>query len=272
MSEQQVDNAAATTAKDALNEDEAASLEKGTEDGSEIEELLDGEQPTEKTETEEDPGVIQTRNTQERFNKLTSTIADQRVEIDRLKIKAPIDVSSLSEPKPDNFDEGVDDRGYIAAKGAYDGSIATLNLINQSNQKSQQADAVLSTQQKISGYVQKTEAVKKEIPDFEAVVKGTMLDAVDAQGNYTEATIALLEIDNGPEVAYHLAKNSNLAISLNRSTPTQVAMTIGRLSQQLSASPAKINDNPPPVGSEDMGSRRGAPADDLPNLGKATFE
>ena len=268
MNEQQVDNADSTTVID----DKTTSSVEGTEDGSEIEELLDGEQPTEKTEVEEDPGVIQTRNTQKRFDVYAEDARNLRAEIAQLKNKAPIDVSSLSEPKPGDFDEGEDDRGYIAAKGAYDGSIATLNLINQSNQKSQQADAVLSTQQKISGYVQKTEAVKKEIPDFEAVVKGTMLDAVDAQGNYTEATIALLEIDNGPEVAYHLAKNSNLAISLNRSTPTQVILTIGRLSQQLSASPAKINDNPPPVGSEDMGSRRGAPVDDLPNLGKATFE
>lgn len=269
MTEQKVDNTDSATVID----DNPASSTESTEDGSEIEELLDGQKPAEEEpEVEEDPSVIQTRNTQERFNKLTSTITDQQSEIDRLKNKAPIDVSSLSKPNPDDFDEGEDDRGYIAAKGAYDGSIGTLDLINKSNQDAQQEQAVFSTQQKINSYLQKTDAIKKKIPDFETVVRGTMLDAIDAQGNYTEATMALLEIENGPEVSHYLAKNPTIAISLNRSTPAQVSTTIGILSQQLSANPAKINNNPEPITSADTGSRRGAPSDDLPNLGGATFQ
>lgn len=273
MTDPKVDNADPATA---IDDDPASSAEHGTEDGSEVEELLeDGEQPLDGDEPkpeEDDPSVILTRNTQQRFDKLTTTIADQRAELDRLNNKAPVDVSSLTEPNPDDFDDGLDDRGYIAAKGAHDGSIATLNLINKTAQEDQQAQAVLNTQQKITSYVQKTEVVKKEITDFETIVKGTMLNAVDADGNYTEATIALLEVENGPQVAYHLAKNPTLAISLNRSTPTQVAMAISRLSVELSASPAKTNDNPAPIGSADKGGGRGAPDDNLPNIKGARFE
>ena len=264
----QVDSADSATADD----NAASSPDLGTENGSEVEGLLDGEQPEESQPEEEDPGVIQTRNTQKRFDEITGELRQLRSENEQLRHRQPINAGGLVAPNPSNFEDGEDDRQFIAAKGAYDGAVSTLNILNQNQAQQEQQQAVIEVQNKASAYVQKADETRKNTPDFDEVIRGSQLDAADAYGNFTQATLTLFEIPNGPDVAYHIAANPELALSLNRSTPAQVALKIGQLSGQISASPAKINDNPGPVGSPDKGGARGAPSENLPHLGRATFK
>ena len=88
----------------------------------------------------------------------------------------------------------------------------------------------------------------------------------------TPATEAILEADNGPQVAHHIALNPDLAMELNRSTPIKAGMIIARLSDKLSASPAQISKAPAPIESEDAGAGSAAVSDGLKNIGKAKFE
>lgn len=296
MSETQVDNAAATTAtpadnaeattandeKDIVNDEELLnSLEKDFDEYKaqplglpvEEEEETEGDEPkVEKSEPKaEDPKVIETRATQKRFNDITQELRELRAENTQLKTKAPIDTSGLVAPNPDDYTDGADDPGFIAANGAYLGSVATLKLINENHQADSQRQATLDFQNRASAYSRKVVEVKKDIKDFDTIMAGSMLDAVDVHGNITAATDILLELENGPRVAAHIAKNPELALLLNRSTPAQVSTTICKISAQLSATPLKINKAPPPIGSEDKGGGPGAAGDKLRNLKGAKF-
>ena len=58
------------------------------------------------------------------------------------------------------------------------------------------------------------------------------------------ALLAIIELDNGPEVAYHLAKNPELPKKLMDLSPLKAVAEIGRLSAIL-ATPAQEAANPP---------------------------
>lgn len=297
MNEQQADNADSTTApqvdkaeattanddKDIVNdatEDFLSPLEQDFDQyqGENLDLLKEGDQePEEDSEeksepkAEEDPKVIETRATQKRFDVFAQENRELRAEISQLKTKVPIDTSGLVEPKPDNYDEGTDDPGYIAANASYLSSVATLDLINQSQQVESKRLATLDFQTRANTYSRRVAEVRKDIKDFDTIMAGSMLDAVDGNGNITPAADILLELENGPRVAAHIAKNPDLALILNRSTAAQVSTTICKLSAQLLAIPHTISDAPPPVQSEDKGGGPGVPDDGLKHIKKAKF-
>ena len=273
MSEIQVDNAAATTATEDKDAVSPAELDDGLQDEEQVDaDLLSEEPEGKKPDEEEDPDVIRTQATQKRFDDLTGRIAEQESELERLRARSqPLDVSGLSEPKPDDYEDGEDDRKYIADRGAWQGATQALKIVSDSQERQQQDDVVNTAQRKVDSYVQKTVKVKEDVKDFEAVVRATELQAVDGQGNFTPSTLAILEADNGPQVAYHIASNPELARTLNRATPIQAAIAIGKISAQLSVRPAKVKEKPGPIESEDTGSGPGKAADGYEHLGKAKF-
>lgn len=263
MSEEQArENAEAAPATDdqtapsATDEDQ---LPEGQEEG----------QPTPAAEPE-DPTVILTRNTQDRFNKLTSTIKDQQSQIEQLQRKTPINFDS-DEPKADDYDDGSNDPKYIAEHAAHVAEKRVVERLNRGQEQDRQSHVSQALQNQLNVYNQKVVALEKETPDFQAVMAGSQLISQDALGNLTPAAAAILEVDNSPETAYRVASDPDIALRLNRSTPTQAAIIIARLSDQLTVIPASKNTAPPPIGSE--GGKGLATADDgLLNIKGAKFE
>ena len=74
--------------------------------------------------------------------------------------------------------------------------------------------------------------------DYDEVVGGGNLQIPQS------ALLAIIELDNGPEVAYHLAKNPELPKKLMDLSPLKAVAEIGRLSAIL-ATPAQEAANPP---------------------------
>ena len=260
MTDQLVDNA-----DSAPVDDDAVSSAELDEDQ---EPQVDGEPEGEPKTQEEDPNVILTRNTQERFDELTGTIRDQRAELDQLKRRSPVDYTDPGEPKADDFDSDID---FAVAKGAYLGEQRTIKRFNDSLAQNEQQQVEFDQQQKITGYQGKVTEALKENPDFTRIVNGSLLQQRDQFGLMTPATTAILELDNGPAVALHIAQNPAIAASLNQATPMQASMTVQRLSTDLNARPAKINDNPDPIEDADKGAGVAAADGEYPHLGKATF-
>lgn len=81
--------------------------------------------------------------------------------------------------------------------------------------------------------------VRASIPDYDAVVP-TSTVPVDRH-----VVDALLDSDAGPALAYHLAKNPDVAARLNAMTPTRAAIELGRLETTLTAPAAKAPSNAP---------------------------
>lgn len=97
-------------------------------------------------------------------------------------------------------------------------------------------------------FTAKQEAFELDHPDFKQVVS-------NFKPNSPAIAQAVLYSENGPALAYHLAKNPGLSQSLESMNPIIAAMEIGAIQQKLSA--------PPPVNS----SKAPPPADDLKPTG-----
>jgi len=272
MSEQelaaQADSAAANQDEHAASsvalDEQSASSTESTE-GQNL-----GTEGQEAHSIEEDPNVELSRATKLRFSELTQTINSQAAQINNLQQKGPVEFNDPGMPREEDFENDDD---FLVAKGAYQGKKETIELLNQNNAAYQQQQANQTIQGKIDSFAVKRSEAIKSIPDFQTVVQSSLLQQKDAQGNLTPATMAILEADNGPEVAYHIATHPEIASSLNFSTPVQAAMTVARLSIELiSAKPANINKNPPPVGSEGTGAGLAATSNGLLNSKGAVFE
>lgn len=80
---------------------------------------------------------------------------------------------------------------------------------------------------------------KASIPDYDAVVP---VSTVPIKPHVVEA---LMDADAGPSLAYHLAKNPDVAARLNAMTPTRAAIELGRIETTLTAPAVKVPSNAP---------------------------
>ncbi len=75
----------------------------------------------------------------------------------------------------------------------------------------------------------KAEAIKDRVPDFEKVIKDFADDGGEFSPHVKEAVLRV-----GPELAYYLAKNPDIAEELNELEPIEAAIRIGELRPKLS--------------------------------------
>jgi hypothetical protein len=258
MAPQTAENAESATA-----EDESAA--SSTVDGEE----QSGEESQELESQETDPDVILTRNTQKRFDELTATIRSQQEQLDAIKKGNSISVSSDPEPNADDYDDDVQ---YAAALGAWKGEQRAIKRFNDSQQESVRRQTQMSVQGKISAYRQRAAEVIKKDTGFVDTINSSLLQTQDANGNFTEATLRIMDYDNGPLIAKHIALNPELATRINRSSPADQAVMIERLSNQLSSGAVKIKASPGPIGSETTGVGLTPARDKLRHIDGATFE
>lgn len=98
--------------------------------------------------------------------------------------------------------------------------------------KQQQAEALNKAEQtqtatRFELYQERVAASLEAIPDYAEVVGASDVPAAP------HVLESILDSDSGPQLAYHLAKNPELAEQLNAMTPVQAAREIGRLEAQL---------------------------------------
>lgn len=80
---------------------------------------------------------------------------------------------------------------------------------------------------------------KASIPDYDAVVP---VSTVPIKPHVVEA---LMDADAGPLLAYHLAKNPDVAARLNAMTPARAEIELGRIETTLTAPAVKVPSNAP---------------------------
>ncbi len=259
MSEPLVDNAEATTAADEAD----ASLEENV--NPEIIERDDLESMP------EDERLKVTQNTQNKFDEFGRTI--QQLQADNAQLRQDqsrqLDYEDPGAPKAEDFDT---DEEFWVAKGTHEATRNMVGVINQNQVKQAQDNAQFDQTQRLNSYNQKAEALKVKEPEFQKVVGASLLHTQDAQGNLTPATQAILAVENGPEVAMHIAMNPQLALRMNQLDPINAGIEVSKLSSQLSAKPAPANAPPAPIGSEDTGTGLAPSSDGLQHIGKASFE
>ena len=169
---------------------------------------------------------------QERINKITADKWAEKRRADELERKlAEMQTSTqddrlLKELKLEDFD--FDDAAYQAA------------LIKQEIAKGLKE---VTEQQKQAQAAQQQEAVQVSFNEKVAALVVEKPDYADVVGNLPEfpsdTLAALMESENGPELAYYLGQHADIADSIATASPIQAAMKLGQISAQLSAQPVK---------------------------------
>ncbi len=197
---------------------------------------------TEKPEEAKKPNKVQTR-----INQLTREKHDLRQENEMLKGKlktpeAPVAPKpDLVAPNPDNFDT---DQDYQTANAQYYADVslkATDARIETQNQDVAQQQRQDSIQAKKVAFEANLAEKRGNFEDFEDVAYGhTFMDM--------ELAEQLFDMDKGPEVAYHLGSNLDVAERIFALDPVQRARELTKLEFQVEAlSPKKVSDAPDPI-------------------------
>jgi hypothetical protein len=87
-----------------------------------------------------------------------------------------------------------------------------------------------------SAFEQRAAEFSKSVPDFGVVIANPALPQLAP-----EAAKVVVRSDNGPAIAYHLAKNPDMAMKISRLEPLSQAVAIGRLEESLVRSKAEAS-------------------------------
>ena len=256
-------------------DDDDAEEDEAEEDGP-----LDEEAPK--------PAKPKKQTAQERINELTAKLreaerkaaaAEAQKELNPLPkptVPAPVE-SSLEEPDPEAVDDnghplyplGDIDPNYVKALIKYNNELAIEEFQRRTEEQKEQARIELAKQAQQNEWASKVEQVKQEIPDFEAAVVNleSVFSGVDpAYSDYLATTI--MQMENGPEVLYHLANNLDVAQDIVSKGAVKATIALGKLESEVSRPkqpPAKKLSSapqPPPINKGTKGGTKVAPDTD----------
>jgi hypothetical protein len=212
-------------------EDEAVEPDDTDQEDAAAETTDAGDEPAgEQQRTERDK---RNERYQRRAQRLEAEVAELRASLGSLRME---NVDALVEraigppPRADDPKFQGDFLEYDRAKTVYAWrKEVKAEEIRNSAQRYQTANDA-TTSQKIEAFRERADEVREVIPDYDTAIKS----ATDA---HVEKHVQDLvyESDEGPKVAYYLAKNRDVLESWNDMTPTQVARAIGQLEARMSS-------------------------------------
>jgi hypothetical protein len=185
---------------------------------------------------EPDPAKLP-KGVQKRIDKLTQQRYEREARIRELEAQISENErkaqASQPEPDPSQF-ETLEQ--YLDAKVEFEAG-KRLREIEQ-ERTIQQKNA-----ERLSSFNERSAAVRQANPDFDAVLQSAAIGVSDA------VMETILESDDGPAVAYHLAKNPTELYRLNAMGDRQQMLELGRISARLSTKvpERKVTQAPPPA-------------------------
>lgn len=167
-------------------------------------------------------------------------------------------------PTPDKYDNYAD---FVEALADYKAEQKVNKALAEQSQRTAQQASVTTFQGRVQEFVKAT-------PDYVDVVGNS---DVPVAGHVAEH---IQDSDHGPALAYHLAKNPDVAARLNAMSPTAAAREIGRMEATLAPAqsagtkppPAKkLTETPAPANTQSSGQGRTV-AKDLSSMSPAEYE
>ena len=172
----------------------------------------------------------------ERLEKMLEQIASQQQ-------RAPEPVApSIQPPDPNDFAGGQYDPRYIQAQLEYT-RISAVEEAKRAIAAEYEQRAQAEKQAQATARLETAEAATRaKFADYDAVIEGITSDARLAQNPTIRQ--ALLGTDNGPEIAYMLGKNLDVAYEISQMNPIQAGM---RLAELINHAPRKVSNAPTPI-------------------------
>jgi len=171
----------------------------------------------------------------------------------KAKIKPAEEIAPKAPAEPKLADYGNDVEKWTAARDTWKKN-EEIRLANEEAQKAT-----------FEAYNKKVSEARGQYDDWDEVVSSASNVSIPQS-----AYVAIVESENGPDVAYYLATHPGEAAALNEMTPTNAVRAVGKISDKLlaekAAKPAKEKVKPAdpitPVGA--TATRTSVPLDQLP--------
>jgi len=212
----------------------------------------EGQAETAPAEVEEkEGGFVETDNdnVQKRINKITAEKYAEKRRADELQKKideqSSVPTPQGAEPKLEDFD--FDETAYMAALVEYKvkQQVSKQTADIQTRQSQSQAEVkAKQTQEKFHANAAK---FTEKAPDYETVIAGVPQlppDTLDA----------IMQSDNGPQLAYYLGKHLDVADEIAAANPIAAALKLGEISAQLAATTKTVKTSAAPAPIVPVGS------------------
>ena len=149
---------------------------------------------------------------------------------------------AIQPPDPNNYAGGQYDPRYIQDQLAYT-KISAIEEAKAQIAKEFEQKAAYERQVQAQARLEAAEAAaRQKFADYDAAIEGITSDPRLAQNPTIRQ--ALLGMDNGPEIAYALGKNLDVAYEIAQMNPIQAGM---RLAELINRAPRKVQNAPKPI-------------------------
>lgn len=200
---------------------------------------------------------------QKRINKITADKYEEKrradalqTELDALKTQSPeVNQKPVAEPTLEDFD--FDDAKFNSALLDYklDQRMATQQATQNQAQAQERSNAINKS------FTAQVEEFTKTAPDYQEVIANVpQLPA--------ETLDAVMQLDNGAQVAYYLGKHLDVADDIATSSPMVAAMKLGEIRANLANNKQKSKPSAAPAPVETLTSGGGVDKD----IGEMTME
>ena len=185
---------------------------------------------------EPDPAKLP-KGVQKRIDKLTQQRYEREARIRELEAQISENErkaqASQPDPDPSQFNTWEE---YLDAKVEFEAGKKVRDIEQQRTIQQKNAE-------RFASFNDRADAIRQANPDYDAVLQSAAV-------NVSQAVMeTILESDDGPAVAYHLAKNPTELYRLNAMSERQQVLELGRISARLSAKvpERKVTQAPPPA-------------------------
>ena len=174
--------------------------------------------------------------------RLEKVLAQQEEMLRQLQPKQEPNTPTLSPPNPADFAGGQYDPRYIDAMMQY----TRVSAIEEAKQAVAQEYEQRQKQQQIAEQQSRLEtaeaAARAKYPDYDSTIESITSDPRLA--NNPTIRQALLGLDNGPDIAYQLGRNLDVAYEIAGMNPIQAGM---RLAQLIRPETTSTRSTPKPI-------------------------
>lgn len=156
---------------------------------------------------------------------------------ERLSAKLPEASAEDPAPKPEQFGTYEE---FVQANARWVVRQELKTHTAKQTETQQREDSQADLKATYDAHLERVDEAIERIEDYEDVVATLS----GPRGNVPqEVGLAIMELDNGPDVLYHLAKNPAELARLRELTPLKAVAELGKISDKLTVDP---EDSPPP--------------------------
>jgi len=208
------------------------------------------------SEDEADIKAVNSDKANQRFSEITARAkaAEARVAALEARFESEPDVQPFDAPEPTAEQFDYDDDQLQAARIAHFVAKESHQRQASERQASTEAHQMRAQQALFDSHQDKRQRLLAKEPKLGEALSQMQLNNQTQGGNATAE--AILRIENGAEVEFHLATNPQLAVAFNQMDSYLAIAEVNRLSEQLKVKPKKSAALPEPVGSTPSGGGR----------------